>query len=146
MSGLDDESRKALVEYRLERAYATMEEAAVMTEKEFYNAAVNRLYYACYYATEALLLKHKIEAKSHAGVKAMLGLHFVSKGLVPVTIGKILSTLYEKRQSGDYDDFIYCDKEMTNDLTIQAQTYIDCLAKMVREDVSSESIDSNQNK
>lgn len=53
MSGLDDESRKALVEYRLERAYATMQEAAVMTEKEFYNAAVNRLYYACYYATEA---------------------------------------------------------------------------------------------
>lgn len=146
MSGLDDESRKALVEYRLERAYATMEEAAVMTEKEFYNAAVNRLYYACYYATEALLLKHKIEAKSHAGVKAMLGLHFVSKGMVPVTIGKTLSTLYEKRQSGDYDDFIYCDKEMTDDLTIQAQTYIDCLAKMVREDVSSESIDSNQNK
>lgn len=145
MSGLDDESRKALVEYRLERAYATMQEAAVMTEKEFYNAAVNRLYYACYYATEALLLKHKIEAKSHAGVKAMLGLHFVSKGLVPVSIGKILSTLYEKRQSGDYDDFIYCDKEMTEDLTIQAQTYIDCLAKMVREDVSSESIDSNQN-
>ncbi len=47
MSGLDDERRKALVDYRLERAYATMEEAAVMTEKEFYNAAVNRLYYAC---------------------------------------------------------------------------------------------------
>ena len=39
MSGLDYESRKALVEYRLERAYATMQEAAVMTEKEFYNAA-----------------------------------------------------------------------------------------------------------
>lgn len=133
MSGLDDESRTALVEYRLERAYATMQEAAVMTEKEFYNAAVNRLYYACYYATEALLLKHKIEAKSHAGVKAMLGLHFVSKGLVPVSIGKILSTLCEKRQSGDYDDFIYCDKEMTDDLTIQAQLFIDCLAKLVKE-------------
>lgn len=134
MSGLDDDSRKALVEYRLERAYATMQEAAVMTEKEFYNAAVNRLYYACYYATEALLLKHRIEAKSHAGVKAMLGLHFVSKGLVPVSIGKILSTLYEKRQSGDYDDFIYCDKEMTDGLTIQAQTFIDYVGKLVKDD------------
>jgi len=131
MSGLDDESRKALVEYRLERAYKTMEEAALLEEKGYYNAAVNRLYYACYYATEALLLKHKIEAKSHAGVKAMLGLHFVSKGLIPVAIGKILSTLYEKRQSGDYDDFIYCDKEMTDDLTAQAQVFIDCLAKLI---------------
>ena len=134
MSGLDDVSRKALVDYRLERAYSTMKEATVMTEKEFFNAAVNRLYYACYYATEALLLKHKIEAKSHAGVKAMLGLHFVSKGLVPVSIGKILSTLYEKRQSGDYDDFIYCDKEMTDDLTIQAQTFIDYIGKLVKEE------------
>ena len=132
-NGLDEDSRKALVEYRLERAYETMKEAALLAEKEYYNAAVNRLYYACYYATEALLLKHKIEAKSHAGVKAMLGLHFVSKGLIPVSIGKILSTLYEKRQSGDYDDFIYCDKEMTEDLTTQAQTFIDSLAKLVNE-------------
>ena len=133
MSGLDDESRKALVEYRLERAYNTMKEAALLTEKEYYNAAVNRLYYACYYATEALLLKHRIEAKSHAGVKAMLGLHFVSKGLIPVPVGKILSTLYEKRQSGDYDDFIYCDKEMAKDLTVQAQTFIDCLSSLIKE-------------
>ena len=109
MSGLDDESRKALVEYRLERAYATMQEAAVMTEKEFYNAAVNRLYYACY-------------------------LHFVSKGLVPISIGKILSTLYEKRQSGDYDDFIYCDKEMTDDLTTQAKSFIDYIGNLVKDD------------
>lgn len=132
MSGLDDDSRNALVEYRLERAYKTMEEAALLEEKGYYNAAVNRLYYACYYATEALLLKNKIEAKSHAGVKAMLGLHFVSKGLIPVNIGKILSTLYEKRQSGDYDDFIYCDKEMTDDLTVQAKTYIDNLSQLIR--------------
>ena len=133
MSGLDEESREALVEYRLERAHETMKEAALLAEKEYFNAAVNRLYYACYYATEALLLKHKIEAKSHAGVKAMLGLHFVSKGLIPIPIGKILSTLYEKRQSGDYDDFIYCDKEMTEDLTVQAQTFIDYLSNLVKE-------------
>ena len=78
------------------------------------------------------MLKNKIEAKSHAGVKAMLGLHFVSKGLIPVNIGKILSTLYEKRQSGDYDDFIYCDKEMTDDLTVQARTYIDNLSQLIK--------------
>ena len=132
MSGLDDDSRNALVEYRLERAYKTMEEAALLEGQGYYNAAVNRLYYACYYATEALLLKNKIEAKSHAGVKAMLGLHFVTKGLIPVNIGKILSTLYEKRQSGDYDDFIYCDKEMTDDLTVQARTYIDNLSQLIK--------------
>lgn len=133
MSGLDDESRKSLVEYRLERAYDTMKEAALLSEKGYYNAAVNRLYYACYYAAAALLLKYKIEAKTHAGVKSMLGLHFVSKGLIPIHIGKILSTLFEKRQSGDYDDFIYCDKEMTEELSAQAKTFIDCLSKFMEE-------------
>ena len=38
----------------------------------------------------------------------------------------------EKRQSGDYDDFIYCDKEMTDDLTVQAKTYIDSLSQLIR--------------
>lgn len=42
MSGLDDDSRKALVEYRLERAYETMKEAALLAEKQYYNAAVNK--------------------------------------------------------------------------------------------------------
>lgn len=137
MSELDDESRKSLVEYRLERAYETMKEAALLTDKGYYNAAVNRLYYACYYAAAALLLKHEIEAKTHAGVKSMFGLHFVSKGLIPIQIGKILSTLFEKRQSGDYDDFIYCDKEMTEELSVQAQTFIDFIFKFINEDSSS---------
>ena len=132
---LTDENYQALSRYRQERAHETLSEIPFLCEQGYYNTAINRLYYACYYATEALLLKHKIEAKSHAGVKAMLGLHFVSKGLVPVTIGKILSTLYEKRQSGDYDDFIYCDKEMTDDLTTQAHTFIDYIGNLVKNDI-----------
>ena len=54
---LDEESRKALIAYRMQRAYDTMKEAEVMIRETFYNAAINRMYYACYYATVALLLK-----------------------------------------------------------------------------------------
>ena len=42
----------------------------------------------------------------------MLGLHFISTGKLPVKVGKTFSTLFEKRHSGDYDDFVYCDEEM----------------------------------
>lgn len=77
---LDQESRNALVSYRLERAYKSLEEALYLSEGGYYNAAVNRLYYACYYAAVALLLKNGISAQTHSGVKTMLGLHFVSKG------------------------------------------------------------------
>ena len=47
---LDEESRKALIAYRMQRAYDTMKEAEVMIRETFYNAAINRMYYACYYA------------------------------------------------------------------------------------------------
>lgn len=42
----------------------------------------------------------------------MLGLHFVSTGKLPIKIGKIFGTLFEKKHSGDYDDFAYCDEEL----------------------------------
>lgn len=66
---LDSESRAAIVNYRLERAYETLKEADYNTAGGYYNAAVNRLYYACYYAASALLLNCEIEANTHNGVK-----------------------------------------------------------------------------
>ena len=70
---LDEQSRISLEHYRMERADEAIEEAALMSMSGHYNAAVNRLYYACFYAVQALLLKHQIAATTHAGVKAMFG-------------------------------------------------------------------------
>ena len=130
---LDKESKKALVAYRIQRAYETLREAEVMIRESFYNAAINRLYYACYYATVALLLKYDIQTQTHNGVKTMLGLHFISTGKLPVKVGKTFSTLFEKRHSGDYDDFVYCDEEMVNNLYPQAETFINSIQELIRD-------------
>ena len=121
---LDEQSRQGLVRYRLERADETMEEVDLMASHGHYNAAVNRLYYACYYAAEALLLQNHIAASTHAGVKLMLGLHFVSKGILSLADGKTFNTLFEKRHSGDYEAFAYCDKELVDSLIPRAETFI----------------------
>lgn len=130
---LDEESKKALIAYRIQRANDTLKEAEVMIREAFYNAAINRLYYACYYATVALLLKHNIQTQTHNGVKTMLGLHFVSTGKLPLKIGKTFITLFEKRQSGDYDDFVYCDKEMADELYPQAGLFISTVRELLKE-------------
>ena len=75
----DKESKDALIEYRIERAFETLKEAKYNADGEFYTAAINRLYYACYYAVIALLLKYEISAQTHSGVRSMLGLHFSQK-------------------------------------------------------------------
>ena len=43
-----------------------------MLQEGFINGAMNRLYYAAYYAVIALLLENGITAQTHAGVKQML--------------------------------------------------------------------------
>ena len=121
----DKESKIALINYRIERAYETLNEAQYNADGGFYVAAINRMYYACYYAVIALLLKYEISAQTHGGVRSMLGLHFVSKGIVSKEDGKTFNDLFEKRHSGDYDDFVICDQEMVDNLLPKAKHFID---------------------
>ena len=113
---LDEESRQALIKYRMERAYDSMNEAKLLADESFYNAAINRLYYACYYAAVALLF---------SGVKTMLGLHFITKGKLSSSAGKTLAVLFNQRHSSDYDAFVYCDQEMFDELYPKAEAFIE---------------------
>lgn len=128
---LDEQSRQSLVCYRLERADETICEAKLLASEGHYNATMNRLYYACFYAALALLVANSIETASHAGVKTMLGLHFVSKGLLDKEHGKTFSRLFEIRHTGDYDDFVYCDKEMTDEYTPKAEAFIQAIKELL---------------
>ena len=127
----DKESKNALINYRIERAYETLKEAQYNADGDFYVAAINRMYYACYYAVIALLLKHEIAAQTHSGVRSMFGLHFVSKGIVSKEDGKTFNDLFEKRHSGDYDDFVICDKEMVEHLLPKAKHFIDTISELI---------------
>ena len=129
---IDDATRTALISYRLEKANETLKEAKLLTDNGFFNAAVNRLYYSCYYAVQALLIKNKISAHTHAGVKTSFGMQFVATGIVPIKIGKTFSTLFEKRQSSDYEDFIMCDKEDAETLTSKAIEFIKTIEELIK--------------
>lgn len=63
----------------------------------------------------------------------MLGLHFVSTGILPLKVGKTFTTLFEKRHSGDYDDFVYCDEEMVGELYPQAKAFVDAVYSLIKE-------------
>ena len=129
---LDEQSREALVKYRLERADETIKEAELLAKESHFNAAVNRLYYACFYATTALLVANGISTSSHAGAKTMLGLNFISKGILSNEHGKTFSRLFEIRHSGDYDDFVYCDSEMVDEYTPKAKDFIEAIKSILK--------------
>lgn len=131
---LDDENIQLLVAYRIKRAKETLEEADLLIAGCRYNAAVNRLYYACYYAVIALLVKNRILAQTHDGVKQMFGLHFVVNGKLDRRYSRFYSQLFNARMSGDYDDFLFYDAEMLSVLRPQAAEFIEQIEKFLEQE------------
>ena len=130
---LSHENREALAAYRYQRAQETLAEIPFLKQQGYYNTAVNRLYYACYYAAIALLIKHGINPGTHAGVKQMLGMHFVATGRIPRDVGRSFSLLFERRHSSDYDDFVYTSEEEIDELFPKAEMFIQTIDTLLKE-------------
>ncbi|MBO7489581.1 MAG: HEPN domain-containing protein [Bacteroidales bacterium] len=129
-----DEERKAIVEQRVRRAYDTWNETRGIVEGGYWLAAANRMYYACYYLTTALLASHNIAANTHTGVIRMLGMHFVSKGLISKDMGHYYGRLFEMRQSGDYDDWVMLGEGDIMPLFKQMKDYFDSVEPLIKRD------------
>ena len=102
---LQADERKSLVEYRKERALSALNEAKDVATFGHWNLAVQRLYYATYYAQCALLINNGNQAASHVGVKSLISLNFVKTGKLTKDDGNLLGKLFSMRQTGDYSDY-----------------------------------------
>lgn len=121
---LSADERDALVSYRIQKANDTLKEAEGISSLGYWNAVANRLYYACYYATSALLIKNSFQAQTHRGVITLLGMHFIKTGKISENSGKLFSRLFELRQTGDYDDLFDLTEEDVQPLLKPAKEYI----------------------
>ena len=128
---MNETERKELVDYRIRRAHNTLGEVNLHIENELWNTTVNRLYYACYYAVIALLISKGIKAQTHAGVRQMFGLHFIKTGLINKELGSFYSNIFDKRLTGDYDDFIDYTKENVLELIKPAKDFIEEIQKLL---------------
>ncbi|MFO7790468.1 MAG: HEPN domain-containing protein [Bacteroidales bacterium] len=129
---MNDKDRQDLVKYRIEKARKTYNEVSLHVENALWNTAVNRLYYACYYAVSALLIDKEIRTTTHAGVRQMFGLHFVKPGIVDKELGKFYSDIFDMRQTGDYEDYIDFTKEDVYDLLNPANTLISRIENLLK--------------
>lgn len=128
---MNQKERKEIVAYRLLKAKQTLQEVDLHIKNELWNTAVNRLYYACYYAVIALLINNEINVQTHGGARQMFGLHFVKTGIIPKETGKFFSDIFDKRQIGDYDDFIDYSEEDVRILVIPAKQLISEIEKLL---------------
>jgi len=57
------------IRHRIERAEETLQEVDSHLHNGFWNTAINRMYYACFFAVSALLVKNNIDVNSHNSVR-----------------------------------------------------------------------------
>lgn len=131
---LSDDERDAILAFRIQKSKDTLDEAKGIATLGYWNAVANRLYYACYYVTSALLIKNEYAAQTHRGVIHLLGLHFIKNGMISKDAGKFYSKLYELRQTGDYDDLFNLAEEDVKPMIISAQSYIDEIIQFMEND------------
>lgn len=130
----DEKSRRDMISYRLEKSHETLKEADYLIAGGYYSTAVSRLYYACYYAVAALMIKNHIVAQTHAGIKSMLSLHFVRPGKINIQLAKDFFRLFDLRHNNDYDDFTFCDEDTIKDLRPKSEIFITAIENIIKND------------
>lgn len=84
---------------KAERSLASAERELGADELSF---AMNRIYYAAFYAVSAALLDRQSSFKKHSGVRSAFHRELIKTGLLDVQWAKFYDQLYEDRQEGDY--------------------------------------------
>jgi uncharacterized protein (UPF0332 family) len=130
---MKDYTSEDYIEYRINRAKETIQEVRSHIEKRYWNTAINRMYYACFYAVSALLVKDKIDVSSHSGARQKFGEHFVKTGKIDRNLAKHFTELFEKRHKGDYNDFFDFDEETVIRLYPLSQRFIEEVEKILND-------------
>lgn len=96
-------SNSTTVDDQLDQARQTLSDAEGADDAGLSDAVVlNRCYYACFHAAQAILYDRGIHPRSHGGVLSLFGSEVVKPGDVPREYGRLLNRLSELRKQADY--------------------------------------------
>ena len=96
--------------------------------------AVNRAYYACFYALSAVLLAEGRKYAKHSGVRAALHRDFIRRGRLDSSWGRVYDRVFENRQRGDYQELVVFDAEHANALCEEAIGFVAQMRRLLSHD------------
>ena len=120
---MEAENIKTLVNLQLEKAHRFLDQADKMYSMRYWDLAVNRYYYACYHAVQALFIYNGLPStKKHSGTVTQFSLHFVKSGKVAPTYGSFLARMMQLRQKADYNcAYDICESDLAEQVTLSEE-------------------------
>ena len=108
---ISKDKRSEMVRYWWSKAEESLASARREFDARSLSFAVNRLYYAVFYAVSALLMERNLSFKKHSGVRAAFHQQFIKTGVINPEWGRLYDQLFEDRQEGDYVVFVSFEPE-----------------------------------
>jgi uncharacterized protein (UPF0332 family) len=118
------DAKNALITYRMERAQESIEAAQLMLDNGMLTSAMNRVYYAMFYAVQSILITKNASFSKHGQVKGYFNKEFIHKGIFSVQFGKIYNKAFEYRQKFDYVDFEVPTIDLINEFVNHAKVFV----------------------
>ena len=126
------EPKQELIHYRLQRAHEMLDDGELLLREGRFTSASNRIYYAMFYATGAMLATRNLSSSRHSGVIALLHDHFVRPGVFPRELARHLSLAFEMRNDSDYEDFVTPEPGELAEMLANARSFVQKVAELVQ--------------
>jgi uncharacterized protein (UPF0332 family) len=123
--------RRKIAQY-LVHARQAVDTGRLVTAHDDYIAAVNRAYYAIFYAANALLATRGLERSKHSGVIAAFRQHFVKTGLVEPVFSEFYGKAMENRRAADYE-MVELGYEVAKQDLDRAEKFVKRIEQLLRE-------------
>jgi uncharacterized protein (UPF0332 family) len=124
-------SNEAAINAKLNKARVLLQELPLLIQYGYHANAISRMYYACYHATQALLLYKNIISKIHKGQIKQLHKDFVSNGEFDTSQAGFLSLLLNLRMDSDYSDEINFERDDISELMNKTNLYIEYINSLL---------------
>ncbi|MBN1668304.1 MAG: HEPN domain-containing protein [Anaerolineales bacterium] len=121
---MDEVTRREVTLY-IENADEALEVAQLNLDNDFYAAAINRAYYAIFYAANAVLATKKLARSKHSGVLSIFRQHFIKTKLLHPELSMIYGQVMEDRHEGDYEILAATSKEDAEIDLNQARQFVE---------------------
>ncbi len=120
----EEANRDKVILYWMEKASEALESARSEMRAGRFSFAVNRAYYACFYAASAMLLKERQRFQKHAGVRAAVHRAFVKTGRVAQAWGDFYDLVFDSRQRGDYQELVVFEQDQAAELVDKSGGFV----------------------
>ena len=128
------EESLALISYRMERSRESLQAAEIMFQNSMLTFSMNRVYFAMFYAVQALQVSRNVSFSKHGQVKAYFNREMIKTGIFPTEMGRLYNKAFEYRQKFDYVDFSSPDREMVSEYLEKARGFVSNIHKYLQQE------------